>query len=239
MRPAGRVAVQDSGNYFPRTRDCLVMGCEDLRVALSARLDGEDPGASAQVLDGHLIDCPDCRSWLGGALGLAAPVRALREAPVVDRTETIMAAVAADGAVRPPAAAPVQSVTERWVRVLRAAVAGSAAVQLSLAMPSLLASVGAVSAGHLDRELGAFDAALATGFLLVAARPALARAYAPLAWVLAVLLAVTSGADLIQGATTLGHETIHLACVVQAALLSLLARLQPGRFATLATNHSS
>src|SRR4051812_32585645 len=208
--------LRRAGNYPAGSGDCLVMLCEDLRIALSARLDGEDPGATAEVIDGHLISCPGCRTWLAGALELAGPVRALRREPVVDRTTEIMAAVAADRRA-PVGRAPVavELPRERWIRLVRAAVAGSAAVQLALAMPSLLATLGAVSPGHVNHELGAFDVALGVGFLLVAARPGLARAYAPLAWVLALLLAVTSGADLLHGTTTLGHEAVHLACIVQ------------------------
>jgi predicted anti-sigma-YlaC factor YlaD len=34
------------------------MTCDDVRAALSARLDGEDPGASSAALDAHTDSCP-------------------------------------------------------------------------------------------------------------------------------------------------------------------------------------
>jgi hypothetical protein len=62
------------------------------------------------------------------------------------------------------------------------------------------------------------------GFLLAAYRPARARAYVPVALVLALCLAVTSGIDLARGATVFSHEIGHLVAVVQAVLLYSLGR---------------
>ena len=64
--------------------------CEQVRLALSARLDGYEGEGGIRV-DEHLASCADCRAWLSAVerLTLAAP-----EAP--DLTERILKSVAAD-----------------------------------------------------------------------------------------------------------------------------------------------
>jgi predicted anti-sigma-YlaC factor YlaD len=39
------------------------MECDRAREAISARIDGEDPGLPANALDAHLAGCAACRSW--------------------------------------------------------------------------------------------------------------------------------------------------------------------------------
>lgn len=46
------------------------MKCEDVRAALSARLDGEHSGADDDVVDAHLDACDDCRAWFEKAVAL-------------------------------------------------------------------------------------------------------------------------------------------------------------------------
>jgi predicted anti-sigma-YlaC factor YlaD len=209
------------------------MLCEDLRVALSARLDGEDPGLAEPLIDAHLVACSGCRTWLTGAEHLTRLVRVQAAEPVADRTEAIMAAVAADAATVSKAGAVPDAHRSRpqddlgRQRVLRLAVAGFAFAQLLVAVSAHLALIGIGAQLHTHHELGALDAALAVGFLLAAYRPALARAYTPLACALALLLAAVSVLDVARGATTFGQETGHLAAVAQAVLLWALARTQP------------
>jgi hypothetical protein len=85
---------------------------------------------------------------------------------------------------------------------------------------------------HVHNEVAAF----AVAFLFAAFRPALARASAPSALVLAGGLAVSGVLELAQGATTLSHEAAHLMTLVPAAMLVALAYraggpalLPPGR----------
>ncbi|AZA09662.1 zf-HC2 domain-containing protein [Corynebacterium pseudopelargi] len=40
-----------------------VLSCEQVKAALSARLDGEDPGISEDVLDAHVDACEQCRAF--------------------------------------------------------------------------------------------------------------------------------------------------------------------------------
>jgi predicted anti-sigma-YlaC factor YlaD len=39
------------------------MDCDRAREAISARIDGEDPGLPDDALDAHLVGCTACRSW--------------------------------------------------------------------------------------------------------------------------------------------------------------------------------
>ena len=39
------------------------MQCDRFREAISARIDGEDPGLPDGALDAHLEACADCRAW--------------------------------------------------------------------------------------------------------------------------------------------------------------------------------
>jgi predicted anti-sigma-YlaC factor YlaD len=50
------------------------MQCSTYRAAISARLDGEDIGLPAEVLDAHVAGCEDCRAWSAAADALAGAV---------------------------------------------------------------------------------------------------------------------------------------------------------------------
>lgn len=197
------------------------MKCDDVRVALSARLDGEDPQAPAAALDAHTATCPDCRSWLSRAEQVTRLTR-VRSVQVPDLTARVLAAVAADPvlAARTPAA-----VRAARRQVLRVAVAVAAVAQLAIALPVLLAGLGVAADPHTGREMASFDVALAVGFALAAWRPERARAFLPVALVLALCLAGTSAVDIANSTTALVHEIGHLAAVVQAGLLWALGRV--------------
>ncbi|MDO4927512.1 MAG: zf-HC2 domain-containing protein [Corynebacterium sp.] len=40
-----------------------MLSCEQVQAALSASLDGEDPGIPEDVLEAHLAHCPECRAF--------------------------------------------------------------------------------------------------------------------------------------------------------------------------------
>jgi predicted anti-sigma-YlaC factor YlaD len=192
------------------------MRCAQIRVALSAILDGEEPGLHREEIAAHLAGCEDCRAWRSAAGSITEVVRSAA-APAPDLTEQVLAAVAAD---RP---APVRSTAHPGV--LRWALGISAVAQLLLALPALVADPNAAdSAMHASREMASFDVAVAIGFLFVAGRPAWARALVPVAVALAGCLLLTSTIDVSDGAAQLGHELNHLLAGVQAVLLWLLAR---------------
>jgi predicted anti-sigma-YlaC factor YlaD len=213
-------------NFPPGPVDYHPVMCDEVRLALSAQLDGEEPGLDPGAVRDHLSGCAGCRSWQQGAARLAGTpaLAALRDAPVPDLSGQIMAALARD---TPVVAPPVRDEAQARRQVLRVAVAVAAAVQLALAIPALVSAFvsGDTGAGlHASREMASFDVAVAVGFLLAAARPARAKAFLPVAVVLALCLAATSGIDLARGATTLSHEVGHLVALAQAGLLWALTR---------------
>jgi len=198
------------------------MRCDDARVALSARMDGEAPLASLADADGHLRTCGACRAWLAAAEQVTGAVRQRAADPAPDLTERILAAVAADQAAaptRPTGAAPR---TPRMATGLRLALGLAATVQLLLAVPALLGAGG--HDAHAGREVAAFDIALAVGFLLAACYPAWARGFVPVAAALVVCLGVASVLDIADGVVALSHEVGHLLALVQTVLVWVLAR---------------
>lgn len=200
--------------------------CEDIRTALSARLDGEESGLPDDLVDAHLVGCPSCQAWQDGARRVARAVWTAAQPP--DLTESIMQAVQADPQVVAQRAR-LRAAAEAHGRrqILRVAVAAAAVVQLALALPTLFgAFAGTAGVGlHASREMASFDVAVAVGFLLAAYRPQRALAYVPVALVLAGCLALTSGVDLARGVTVLSHEVGHLVAVAQAGLLWALGRI--------------
>ncbi|WP_346536156.1 zf-HC2 domain-containing protein [Micromonospora sp. DPT] len=197
------------------------MKCDDVRVALSARLDGEDPQAPAAALEAHTESCPDCRTWLARAEQVTRLTR-VRSVQVPDLTARVLAAVAADPVLAARSPAAVRAARRQ---VLRVAVAVAAVAQLAIALPILLAGLGVAADPHTSREMASFDVALAVGFALAAWRPERARAFLPVALVLALCLAGTSVVDIANSTTALVHEVGHLAAVVQAGLLWALGRV--------------
>jgi len=207
------------------------MTCEQMRVALSARLDGEDLQMSASVLDTHLVACSDCRAWLVRAERVNRAVR-LQAVDVPDLTSAVLAKVSGDrradpGRLTTPASSARAAEIRGRRQILRLAVAVAAVAQLALAVPVLLSGLGVADDPHTSREMASFDIALAVGFALAAYRPARARAFVPVAFVLAACLAATSAVDMATANTAMIHEVGHLAAVAQAALLWALGRVSP------------
>jgi predicted anti-sigma-YlaC factor YlaD len=202
------------------------LGCDQARLALSARLDGEPPGVPADRLASHVDTCAGCADWLTRAEQLTRLVR-VQPARVPDLTAAILAAVAADQAkrvpTRPAPRARLVPGRQALQRLLQAAVAAIAAMELLVVMPVML---GISTDAHANHEAGAFASAVAVAFLLAAFQPRLARAYTPIAIVLAVCLTATSGLDIGEHRVTVLHEIGgHWGTIIQAALIFALGRL--------------
>ena len=58
------------------------MRCDTIREALSARIDGEDPGLGEHVLDDHLAGCSACAGWADDLATLHRMVRVREAEPV-------------------------------------------------------------------------------------------------------------------------------------------------------------
>jgi predicted anti-sigma-YlaC factor YlaD len=201
------------------------LSCDQARLALSARLDGEPLGVPADRLGLHIDTCRACADWLTRAEQVTRLVR-LEPARVPDLTESILAAVAVDQAksvpVSPAGRRRVVPGHQALTRLLRAAVAAVAAMQLLAIVPVML---GISADEHASHEVGAFAMALAVAFLLAAFQPRLARAYTPIAVVLAVCLTATSGLDIGEHRVTVLHEVGgHFGTIIQACLIFALGR---------------
>ena len=194
------------------------MECDRFREALSAQLDGEDPGVSPDLLQHHLRSCFRCRQW---ELELATLRRAGRLSsadPVPDLSGRIIAAI---GQEQRLARRRRHAVAIRVGRLL------VAILQLVLAGTDLLSGSGQGRA-HTLHELGSFDLALAVGFLCVAWRPARAYGMLPLIATLAAGLAATALIDVSEGHAAALTEGSHLLELAGSALVWLLSRLLPG-----------
>jgi predicted anti-sigma-YlaC factor YlaD len=189
------------------------MECDRAREAISARIDGEDPGVPDGALDAHLAGCEACRAWQQRAH--VTTRRARLGGPFLDRdlTGQVLAAV-------PPAPA-----RRRLRPALRGALLTVALVQLAITVPLLVLGHDHDAGPHAAHELGSFDLALAIAFAIGAIRPALS---AGLAWTCAIAaagLAGTAIADLIGGQAIGADEAQHLVAVAGAVLLIWQSRV--------------
>ena len=191
------------------------MDCENYRLGISARLDGEDPDVDAAALAWHLADCEGCRRFESEAIGLTRAVRvAATEAPP-DLAPVIMAAINQERVGRAPRFDP---------QALRIGLITLAVVQMLLAAPVLLFGRDAGAPIHLAREIGSFDFALAIGFFFVGWRPARAYGMLPLVAAVVLCLSISTGVDLVRGTATWLNESAHLLDVMGLAAVWEMTR---------------
>lgn len=188
-------------------------GCDRFREALSARIDGEDPGIPDDRIDAHLDVCADCRAWAAAAGALRSHVASTSQ-PSLEAD--VLAGLLDEAAPRPGR----RSVSE-W----RVALAVIGLAQLVLAWPGVLDDSHA--AAHAANELASWDLGLGVGFLLLAWLPNRAWGALPVVSVMVAFLVGTSLADLIAGRAELAHELVHPFQLVGLACSSVLARRIP------------
>ena|SRR5256885_383358 len=181
------------------------MSCREIREACSAALDGEESGVSRDVIEEHLRTCASCRAFVSGA-----------EMP--DLTPRIVAAAEEGRAVRPFRESPV-----------RVALVGVALVQLAFAVPTLLFGNDEGAPVHIAHEVGAWDLALAIGFLFAAWRPLRAVGMLPFVAALSAGLMLTAVVDIANGKTPALLEVTHVLELVGTALLWMLTSPRPRR----------
>ena len=198
--------------------------CDRWRDAISADLDGEDPGIERRLVDAHLSRCPACRSFAASAgLGTGRPVE-------------LVGVDGVDGAADSPADLPRQvarlaAIADRaatW-SIVRALLAVVAVDILVFSLPALVLGDEQETSAHAARHLGAFTVAYAVGLLVVVVRPARARTMLPVAAVLAGALLVTAVVDLANGRVPLVDEAQHLPEVLSVVLVWLIAVPSPRR----------
>ena len=201
------------------------MRCNTARTAISARLDGEDPGVDPTALVEHLERCAMCRAFERDAESMHRDVRLARAPEVPDLTAPILTSLAAD--YRPQA--PHQ-------RALRITLALVAAVMIVAALPALVLGDDAGLPVHAARHVGSFDLALAVGFLFAAWRPSRVAGLLPVVTALVACLVGTSLLDVLDGRTGALTEVQHAVEVVGLTAAWLLAHpLRPRRRARLST----
>jgi predicted anti-sigma-YlaC factor YlaD len=190
--------------------------CTRWREAVSARLDGEDPGLDPALVDAHLARCPGCRAF---ATAVTAAHRAQRvgvATDVPDLSRRVRKAVAlADRA-------------SRW-SVVRALLVVVAVQIIGFSLPALIFGDEHETATHAARHLGAFTVAYGVGLLVVAIRPARARTMLPVAAVLGGALLITAVVDMANGHVPLIGEVQHLPELLSVVLVWLLAVPAPRR----------
>jgi predicted anti-sigma-YlaC factor YlaD len=209
------------GNSARPGGDYPGMNCENFRLGISARLDGEDAGVDDATLAWHLASCEPCRRYESEAIVLARAVRVVSAEATPDLSPTIMAAINAERAGKARRFDP---------QALRAGLVALAVVQMVLALPVLLFGREAGASVHIAREVGSFDFALAVGFLFVAWRPIRAYGMLPLVAALVACLGVTTAIDLVRGTATAINESAHLLDLLGLAAVWELARVE-GRYA--------
>lgn len=188
------------------------MECDRAREAISARIDGEDPGVPGGALEAHLDGCAACRGWQRRAHAVTR--RARLGGSFLDR----------DLAPRVLAAIPPADEGRRVRLAHRAGLLAVALAQLAITAPLLILGHDHGAGSHAAHEIGSFDVALAIAFAVGAIRPALS---AGLAWpcgIAAAGLAATAIADLTGGQAIGADEAQHLIAVFGAVLLCRQAR---------------
>jgi predicted anti-sigma-YlaC factor YlaD len=191
------------------------MHCDDIRIALSAQLDAEDPGLPATAVDEHRVSCAGCQAWAADARSLHRVIRVRPAEHVPDLTTSILAA-AAPAPGNPTRVQPVS--TWRWGLFV------VALTQLVVAAPALLLGEDAGATVHVARELGSFDVALAVGLLVAAWQPARAWGLIPAASALALVMGATAVLDVLHGRASGLGEAHHVLDLAGITFLWLVAR---------------
>jgi len=199
------------GNQEPPPGDYPDVQCDDAREAISAGLDGEDSAVDAARVEEHLARCPGCRSWRETAHAHTRLVRLRAAEPPWHPTQVLLSAV------------PLVAGSRRRrlsILLLRAGLLSLAAAQVAFVVPAWL-----FGSHDAARDVGAFDLAMATGFLLAAWRPDRSRGMTVIVGTAALLLLATAVVETASGRTGAFSEAPHLAAAVGWVLLYRLSVL--------------
>lgn len=201
------------------------VGCDQYREALSAELDGESPGLSADRVAGHLDGCAGCRDWYERASRVTRLARLAPADPMPD-----LAALVVPSATPARRRLPIRRPAVRAGRVVgvaRGALVGIAFVQGLLAWSGALTGQDAMATGHVAHEVGAWNLALAVAFLAAATRPRSAEALVAPVGVFVTVLAVVATADVAAGDLTGGRLAGHLLVATGLLMLVVVGRAAP------------
>jgi predicted anti-sigma-YlaC factor YlaD len=191
------------------------MDCDRCRAAISASLDGEDPGLPEEVVRAHVDGCADCRRFASGAEALHRTARVAPATPVPDLTDAILRSIGDE---------PVVVERDDRTDFLRLALAIVAVIQLTMAIPALVLGDDAGLPTHVARHLGSFALALGVGLLFVAWKPERAAGLLPVVAAVVICLVGSSVLDIVQGRAAPGAEVSHATELVGLVAVWLLAR---------------
>ena len=221
-QPTSQVPAETSGNSWAGPADYPAMDCDAYRTEFSAVLDGEDATVAPGVLAQHFETCRSCADFRAAAQDLHRRVRIAAAPDVPDLVAPILRAARSPKLPRHRRLSPTDRAAV--VRVGRLALGAIGTAQLLGAAPTLLFGSGAGVEAHVSHELGAFDVAVAVGFLAAALRPWLARGMVPLVLALVGGLACVAVSDVVSGRANLGAESVHALAVAGLWSLWLVAR---------------
>jgi predicted anti-sigma-YlaC factor YlaD len=194
------------------------MECAKAREVLSAALDGESIEVADTEVAAHLRRCSACRAFVDHGRALGDLTRAERGSlpAAADLTSFVL-----EQARREPHR------PDRWTTMLRLGLVGVAMIQLGLAVPGLIFGTDEGAPIHIAHEVGAWDLALAIGFVFAAWRPLRAIGLLPFAAALSGGLVLTAVIDVVHGRAAALTETTHILELVGTVLLYLLVAPRP------------
>jgi len=193
-----------------------------IRHAISARLDGEDPGLDEAMVYGHLASCAGCRAFAHDTEELHRAVRLAPAPEIPDLTPRILAAIGAEAG--PDTLANEDTETQHALRWILLAIA---ITQIAIAVPALLFGSDAGLPVHAARHIGSFDVALGVGFFYAAWKPSRIPGLLPVVVALVVCLMGSSLLDVAAGNTAALGEAQHALDFVGLAVVWLLSRPAP------------
>jgi predicted anti-sigma-YlaC factor YlaD len=195
------------------------MTCMQIHHAISARLDGEDPGLDEPTVYAHLAGCADCRAFARDAEVVHRSVRLAPAPEIPDLTPSILTAIGEHDL----AAEPDTKVALRWILL------AIGLAQIAVAVPALIFGTDAGLPVHAARHIGSFDVALGVGFLYAAWKPSRIPGLLPVVVALVVCLVGSSLLDVSAGNTAALGEAQHVLDFVGLAVVWLLSRPAPRR----------
>jgi predicted anti-sigma-YlaC factor YlaD len=205
------------------------MRCHPVQDALSARLDGEEPGLAWSEVEAHLAGCADCRRYAERIEAMHRAVRIAPAEPLVDLTPAILVGIGRERS-RPgartvdPSGAPAGG-PAAWLDPVRAGLALLALLKLAFSLPLLVNGSLAGAGIHVAHESGSFDVALAIGLLVVAWQPWRAWGLLPVVATLAACLLATACVDVLAGRERVTAELHHSSELLGLGLVWLVGRM--------------
>lgn len=202
------------------------MGCEEIRDALSARLDGEDDPAERAAADAHLEGCTACAAWFEAAGGVTRLTRTHRGPEPVLPAEAVAALVAA---------AP-GSGRARFAQGLRLGLGALGVVQLLLGVAQITAldagitghahtaPTAGVASGHLWHESAAWNVAVGAAFAWIAWRRTRPAGILPILTAFVTVLALLTANDAVAGRVDTSRILSHGFILAGYAILLTLGR---------------